>query len=187
MSKVFGFHDIKDNNDCIPYTGLLNLSLLMWVVDKVMMCHVYHSVEDHLLLVLWSWDKVKGCHACLSVEDHTLLVCMKLRLGLLQEDFAHRFCLEWTIVSNVYRLWLPVLSKHMRALIVWPDGNSIRKHMSVCLRRKYTECICIINGSEIFIARPRNLTAVTVLSAGWAGQVSDNILKIPCFTKVNCM
>ena len=54
-------------------------------------------------------NKVKVCHASLSVEDHVLLIFMKLRLGLLQEDLAHRFGLELTIVSNVYRLWLPGL------------------------------------------------------------------------------
>ena len=63
-SRVFGFDVIKDNNDSIHfYTGLLNLSLFMWMVDIVR-------------------DKVKMCHACLSVEDHVLLVSMKLRLGL---------------------------------------------------------------------------------------------------------
>jgi len=31
------------------------------------------------------------CHARVSVEDHVLLVFMKLRLGLLHEDFANRF------------------------------------------------------------------------------------------------
>jgi len=98
-------------------------------------------------------DKVKVCHVRLYVEDHILLVFMKLRLGLLQEDLAHRFGLEISIVSNVYRLWLPVLSKYMRALIVWPDIKSIRKHMPVCFRRKYRDCVCIIVCSEIFRER----------------------------------
>jgi len=89
------------------------------------------------------------CHARLSVEDHVLLVFMKLRLGLLYEDFANRFGLELTIVSNVYRLWLPVLFKYVRALIGWPDRYSIRKHMAVCFRRKYRDFICIIDCSEI--------------------------------------
>jgi len=111
-SKVFGFDVTKDNNDSIHfYTGLLNLSLFIWVVDMVR-------------------DNVMVCHAHLSVEDHVLLVFMKLRLGLLQEDLAHRFGLETSIVSNVYRLWLPVLSKYMRALIVWPYRNSICLYVS---------------------------------------------------------
>ena len=74
---------------------------------------------------------------------------MKLRLGLSHEDFANRFGLELTIVSNVYRLWLPVLSKYVRALIGWTDINSIRKHMPECFRRKYRDPISIIDCSEI--------------------------------------
>ena len=70
-SKVFGFSVIKDNNDSIHlYAGLLNLSLFMWVVDIVR-------------------DKVRMCHARLSVEVHVLFFFMKLKLGLLQEDFAN--------------------------------------------------------------------------------------------------
>ena len=128
------------NNDSIHfYIGLLNLALFMWVVDivryKVKMCHAYISVEDHVLVVLWTWDKIKVCPARLSIEDHVLFVSMKLRLGLLEEDFAHRFGIELTIVPNVDRLWLLVLSKYMRVLIGWPDRNSIIRHMPVCFRR----------------------------------------------------
>jgi len=75
-SKVFGFDVIKGNNGSIHlYSGLLNLYMFMWLADVVR-------------------DKVYGCHARFSVEDHAL--------GLLQEDLAHRFGLEFTIVSNVY-------------------------------------------------------------------------------------
>ena len=130
-SKVLGFYVIKDNNDSIQfYTGLLNLSLFMSVVDIVR-------------------DSVKVCHAHLSVEDHILLVFMKLRLGLLHQDVVNIFGLELTIVSNVYRLWLPILSKYVRTLIGWSDRNSIRKHMPVCFKRKYRDSICIIDCSEI--------------------------------------
>ena len=115
------------------------------------------------------------CHACLSV-DHVLLVFMKLRLGLLQEDLAHRFGLELTIVSNVYRLWLPVLSKYVRALIGWPDRNSIIRHMPVCFRRKYRVCICIIDCIEIFIERPSKLTAVEIANRHKFSWCSDSSL-----------
>jgi len=58
-------------------------------------------------------DKVKVCYASIFVGDYVLLVFMKLKLGILQEDLAHRFGHELTIVSNVYRLWLPISSKYM--------------------------------------------------------------------------
>jgi len=84
-SKVFGFDVTKDNDESIHfYTGLLNLSLFIWVVDIVR-------------------DKVKVCRARLPVEDHVLFVFMKQRFALLQEILAHIFGLEISIVSNVYR------------------------------------------------------------------------------------
>ena len=72
----FRFDIIKDNNGSIHFhTGLLNLSLLIWVLDIVR-------------------DKVKVCRTRHSVEDHVLISFIKLRLGLLQEDLAHRSGLD---------------------------------------------------------------------------------------------
>jgi len=96
--------------------------------------------------------------SCTSVEEHVLVAFKKLGLGLLQDHLAYKFGLELTIASNVHRLWLPVLSKNMRALIVWPNRNSLRNHMPVCFRRKYRDWICVIDCSEIFIERAINLT-----------------------------
>jgi len=81
-------------------------------------------------------DKVKVRHARRSVEDHVLVASMKLGLALLQDDLVHKFGLELTIVSNVYRLWLPVWSNNMRALIVWPNRSIIRNHIPIRFREE---------------------------------------------------
>ena len=127
-----------------------------------------------------------------------LVVLMKLRIGLLNKDIAHRFGMQTSTISNIYRSWLPVISSSLQNLIVWPDRANIRKHIPSSFTHKFRDCICTIDCSEIFTERPSNLTAraqtwsnykhnntikyligispagaVTFLSAGWGGRVSD--------------
>ncbi|XP_065682486.1 uncharacterized protein LOC136095754 [Hydra vulgaris] len=89
---------------------------------------------------------------------------------------------------------------HLRVvnLIVWPDRGIIRSNLSICFKKKFKDCVCIIDCTEIFIEGLKNLTsrsqtwsnykhnntikyligitpagAVSFLSPGWGGRVSD--------------
>ncbi len=102
------------------------------------------------------------------------------------------------VTSLKLRSWLPVMSATLKPLIKWPSKHAILKNMPKCFKTKYKRCRCIIDCSEIFIDRPTNLTsraqtystskshntvkylvgmspagAITFLSAGWGGRVSD--------------
>ncbi len=101
-------------------------------------------------------------------------------------------------ISKILRSWLPVMSATLKPLIKWPSKHAILKNMPKCFKTKYKRCRCIIDCSEISIDRPTNLTsraqtystykshntvkylvgmspagAITFLSAGWGGHVSD--------------
>ena len=176
----FGFRLVKKSDNWLHFfTGFLSVSVFMWVVNCVR-------------------GKAAICHSHLSAEDHVLVVLMKLRLGLLNKDIAHRFGMQTSTISNIYRSWLPVISSSLQNLIVWPDRANIRKHIPSSFTHKFRDCICTIDCSEIFTEMPSNLTAraqtwsnykhnntikyligispagaVTFLSAGWGGRVSD--------------
>ena len=81
---------------------------------------VFHSVMA--VFPIWVTDlvmgKVASCHSSLTSCDHVLVIFMRLRLGLLYKDLAHRFGVPESTMSKVYRTWLPVLSSHLRQLII---------------------------------------------------------------------
>ena len=182
--KRFSYEQIKHSKKLIQfYTGLPCEKTFNWVCNLVK-------------------DETKGC-STLPTEDHIMTVLMKLRLGLLHLDLAERFGIALTAVSNIYRNWVPVLAKYLEHLIIWPERGVIHQNMPASFQKKFRDCICIIDCTEIFIERPRNLTARTqtwssykhnntckflvgispagaiiFLSHGWGGRVSDKQITI---------
>ena len=125
---------------------------------------------------------------------------MKIRLGVIKNDFAYRFRSNYGFVSKIYRSWLVILSKALRLLIVWLSRGALRQHLPYAFEI-YKNCACIIDCTEIFIQRPLNLEAraitwsnykhthaikysigispagaVTFFSHGWGGRISDKQL-----------
>ena len=164
-------------------TGLSEPDVFLWILSLI---------KDNVTLVKKNF----------SYENHLLLVIMKLRLGCSNKDLAYRFELKTELVSKIYRQWIKALSQELRKLIIWPSKGALRKHLPSCFK-SYKTCVCIIDCTEIFIERPLNLEAramtwsnykhtntikylmgispagaVTFLSHGWGGRVSDKVITI---------
>lgn len=137
-------------------------------------------------------------HGTLSLEDHLFVVLMKLRFGVSNKDIAFRFNVSETAISKILRNLLPIMAQTLKPIIKWPTRKAILRKMPKCFKRKYRQCLCIIDCTEIFIDIPNNLTAraqtwsnykhhntvkylfgvtpagaISFLSAGWGGHVSD--------------
>ena len=181
--RQFNYNTIKDNDaDMNFFTGLSCAALFMWIVTLVK-------------------SKVRPLTKSLSIEDHVLVVLMKLKLGLLNKDIAYRFNVPVHVISRIYRAWLPVLATCMAPIIVWPSRAALRSNLPDGFRKKFRDCVTIIDCCEIFMERPKNLTAraitwsnykhnntikyligitpagaVSFLSKGWGGRVSDKMI-----------
>ena len=172
-----------DDQMILFYTGLRNATVFQWFLSLFK-------------------DKMFTC-CKLSLEDHLLLVLMKLRLGLLNKDLAFRFCVSFQAISKIYRTWIPVMAAEVKFLIVWPNRNIIRKNLPTSFKGKFSDCVVIIDCTEIFIERPFSLHArvqtwsnykntntikyllgitpsgsICFLSPGWGGRVSDKEITV---------
>lgn len=131
-------------------------------------------------------------------DNHLLLVLVRIRLGLLTEDLAHRFGISSASVSRIWNSWVPLVANCLRPLIVRPERDVARANIPSSFKPLYGKVVSIIDCFEVFIERPYNLTAraqtwsnykhnnttkylisitpagaINFLSAGWGGRVSD--------------
>ena len=102
------------------------------------------------------------------------------------------------MAGKIFRRWVPVISKNSKFLIVWPERSVLRRNLPTCFKKKFQNCTCIIDCTEIMMQRPFNLNAraqtwsnykhsntikyliaispagaVTFVSPGWGGRTSD--------------
>lgn len=179
LKSRLSFSAVKNNVRHLLFLTGLTSAIFSWIMTKI-----NHSVSP--------------LTSSLNLEDHLLLILMKLRLGLSNRDLAYRFNIYESTVSNILRSWLPVIAVVLKPLIKWPSRGAVLKNMPKSFRRHFKRCTCIIDCTEIFIERPSDLTAraqtwsnykhnntikylvgitpagaVSFLSSGWGGRVSD--------------
>ena len=87
----------------------------------------------------------------LTLEQEFMLVLIRLRLGLLVEDLAFRFCVSAGKVSQIVITWVILLSKELKSLIIWPSRARIRSTLPDCFKLLYPNMRTIIDCSEIFL------------------------------------
>ena len=93
----------------------------------------------------------------LTLEQEFLMVMMRLRLGLLIEDLAFRFCVSAGKVSQTVVTWIKLLSRELSVLIMWPSRQKIRATLPDCFKRLYPKVRTIIDCTEVFVETPSSL------------------------------
>ena len=58
--------------------------------------------------------------------------------------------------------------------LAWPDRGAVIWTLPKCFEKKFRDCICIIDCSEVFIERPKNLIA---RAQTWSNYKHSNTIK----------
>lgn len=126
---------------------------------------------------------------------------MKLRLSLLNLDLAYRFNVSEGLVSRILNQGLSAVAQRLSFLVRWPSRDEVLRTMPSVFRPHFRNCRVIIDCTEIFCERARNLTlraltwsnykhhntlkllvgitptgAVSFISKGFGGRVSDKVI-----------
>ena len=91
----------------------------------------------------------------LTFSQKVLMVLMRIKQNLAQGDLACRFCIEQSNVSRIISHWVPMLAAVLSDLIKWPQTTIGPSHPPY---KFLPNSVAIIDGTEIFIQRPSNLT-----------------------------
>ena len=112
----------------------------------------------------------------LTSKEEFLFVLMKLRLGLVNKDLEARFGISLSLVSSIFTSWITAMDKTIgRLLLYWPSQEEILA-TKPSRYRHIRNLVSIIDCSEIFIEKPKNLDLQFMT---WSNYKHHNNLPIP--------
>ena len=80
-----------------------------------------------------------GPKRLLSPEEELFCVLyVRLRLGLLERDIAHRFNISQSHVSRILVTWLDFLYRQLRSIPIWPSQEFVRATMPESFKNTVT-------------------------------------------------
>lgn len=118
---------------------------------------VVHVKNRSSMLSTFSSPAKTGRKRKLTFREEMLLVLMKLRLGLTNHDIGNRFNISDSMVSSIFTTLIKVLSNCLRPLIYYPDKAAVRANLPRSFQQLYPRIRCILDCTEFFIDRPRDL------------------------------
>ena len=152
---VLTYESLESDQKFMFYTGVPSKPVFEALFSEM------EDAESHTARKGTSLEK--GRPRTLRLIDEFFLVLMSLRLGLLLEDIADRFCISKSTCGVICDRWITYLHHKLAFLTVWPSRDLINKHMPQKFKRKYPNCRVIIDCTELFTETPKSLANKTLL------------------------
>ena len=154
---------INSDSDFKFYTGFPNYSCFKAFYNYLSPAceHLLYHGSNTAPITSDSQTKC-GKPRSMSPEQELFLVLIRLRLGLLVQDIAHRFSISTTQVSRIFKTWIVFLYQRLRALPIWPSRNFVDDNMPGCFKLTYPKTRVIIDCTEIFIEMPSSCRSQSI-------------------------
>ncbi|KAM7314879.1 uncharacterized protein LOC115312713 [Ixodes scapularis] len=91
----------------------------------------------------------RGRPSSLSTENQLFLVLVRLRLGLFQQDLAHRFNVHQSTVSRLFTAWINFMFLRLSELSIWSSRSVIDRTMPEGFKQKYPKTRVVIDSTEL--------------------------------------
>ena len=154
---------ISSDSDFRFYTGFPNYSCFKAFYDYLSpACEHLMYFGTHTTPVTSESQNKCGKPRSLSPEQELFLVLVRLRLGLLIQDIAHRFNISASHVSRIFKTWIIYLHHRLRSLPIWPSRIFIDENMPPCFQQVYPKTRVIIDCTEIFIEMPSSCRSQSI-------------------------
>lgn len=149
---------VRENDEkCHFYTGLIwDQFLALWrflgpAREKLTLWNM--SVKKDVI----SPCKRRGPNRKLSAMDQLFMTLIRLRLGLLQQDLAYRFCVSTSYVSRCVTTWIQFLYHEFGNLrdLMFATRDITKENMPRCFKR-FKNLRLIIDATEFVVQSPTN-------------------------------
>ena len=98
-------------------------------------------------------------HSRVHLEDQFLMTLVKLCLNIQFENLADQFNCTKSHSYDIFKRWIDLLYLKLRFLINSPDHDAAMKTLPNVFRQYFPRLTHIIDCTELFIDRPKNLKA----------------------------
>lgn len=114
----------------------------------------------------------------LGLKDCLLMILIKVRRNIGQKMISHLFGVSKSTVKKIFTLVTPCLAKLLSTLIIDPCAASVAKHLPKSFKksRLFRKTRFIIDCTEIYIQRPKSLTARAQTYSNYKGRNTVKIL-----------
>ena len=86
--------------------------------------------------------------------EEFFMTLVRLRLGLVEEDLAHRFGVSQSTVSRITCTWINFLYMKLKELPLWPPKELVKANMPQQFKTRYPATRVILDATEIYIEQP---------------------------------
>ncbi|XP_069129552.1 uncharacterized protein [Argopecten irradians] len=165
---VLTYEDIcSDDQKLLFYTGIPSKDMFEAVFDEIK--------EDATSRTTRKGGKCSGTSGrprSLRLIDEFLIVLMRLRLGLLLEDLAARFCISVTTCGDVFNQWIDYLDSQLSFLIMWPSREVVDSNMPQVFKDKFPATRVIIDCTEIRTETPSSLQLKSLMYSDYKSHMT---------------
>jgi len=149
----FGLERFSTDNDDIKfYTGFpsyqhltLFYNLVRPSAENMTYCYASGVLESR-----------PACRA-LPLIDELFMFLVRIKLGLFEQDLAHRFSIHISSVSRKIITWANYLYFSLGSQPIWPSRTQVSERMPKCFRTQYPSTRVILDCTEIFVQTPSSL------------------------------
>lgn len=168
----FTVERFKDSDDdMVFYTGLPSYKhfekLLLYLKPGDGGCNVLRAESSE-------GRSSRGRKRKLSTQNELFLVLVRLRLGLFEDDLAHRFCIAQSTVSRICTSWINFLYAKLGLLPLWAPRRVVDATMPPEFVEKYSSTRVILDATEIQCEVPSSLS---LQSSTYSTYKSSNTFK----------
>lgn len=152
MSR-FGLERFSTDNDSIRfYTGFTSYKYIKFFYEFIAptalhMTYCYATGERE------SRPGARNMH----IIDEFFMFAVRLRLGLFEQDLAHRFRIHISSVSRKLATWSNYLYFFLGSQPIWASREAIDAYMPECFRKFYPSTRVILDCTEIYVQTPSSL------------------------------
>ena len=86
--------------------------------------------------------------------EQFFMTLLRLQLGLMEQDLAHRFGVSQSTASRVTTTWINLLYLKLKEILIWMKKECVQFAMPQQFKKQYPSTRVTIDATEIYVEQP---------------------------------